>query len=266
MKTISRIIRHGHKQTVKNHKTGTEAGLDKSKIYLIKDYAQKIYLQNKGAYKIDAASLPRNHDTSKIISEELRSISNNVSGPNIDERLAPFTGKNGETVLISSELPEIWGKAEKEYQTVEGIEKEDRGMLAWAKYGLDKKTDGITLKESAYRIGDYILENILEENDQIIGVSNSGFIEPFMYATLDMIEGKDKSPVEYFYETGGAVKPLEGLDIIYQKGYSIANMVLPTKKIVSVDIDILKEQKEWLKKYSVLEEVKENGFKMETNV
>ena len=257
-----RIIRHGPKQPVEKHVSGIESKLDDKKEYKIRQFARSIANQGE-VFQVDSPEMQRNYSTAKIIVDELQTIGKNVHGPNIDNRIAPFAGEDGNIVFVSSEMPLIWGAAEADFQTIEGVAKEDRGMYAWLSYGLDNKSDGISLRESAYRIGAYIFDQIQKYNqggtaDFFLGISNSGFIEPHLYLTLDLIEGKEIEPIERFHKLGGATKPLEGFQINYQKKSPTANLILPDKTIVLVDIEVFREQLQWLDKYGITNEVIKN--------
>lgn len=259
-------IRHGVKQRVgdtpqfKKHITGTEATLDQFKIYLIENFARKISKDENTYVATYAPANPRNFDTAKIIRDTISSDGKKVEGVFIDERVSPFAGKKGKLVFMSSQLPPIWGNAEEKYQTLEGVTTENRGLYAWAEWGMDKVTDGISFREIAYRKGDFLLEKIDEFNQgsnlsTIVAISNSGFIEPAMWATLDMIEQKGKSPIDYFFETGQAVKFLEGLKFNYIRGESTYTMIMPNGKTKKIGLEILQEQKNWVKNYGIADKV-----------
>jgi broad specificity phosphatase PhoE len=239
------IIRHGPKEIVEAHTTGREASLDDSLRYVIHNYAKNLSETLTGDVDVDSLALSRNYKTAEIIADELRDTGMKVNGPTIDDRLGAFVGENGEMNLLSPDLPKIWGDAEKNYQNVAGVAKEDRGMYAWAEYGLDRAEGGISLRELACRMGQYVLETIEKDLDTVVAISNSGFIEPFMYVTLDMIEQLDKTAVEYFFETDGAVRPLEGITITSYDGETV-EMTLPNGETIQFSKDVLREQVESL--------------------
>jgi hypothetical protein len=237
------IIRHGPKEVVEAHVTGREADLDESMKYVVHDYARNLSNDLYGKVGVDSLALPRNYKTAEIIVDGLRDNGLDVMGPTIDERLGAFVGKDGEENILSPELPRIWGEAEKNYQDIEGVRKEDRGMFAWAEYGLDLAENGMCLRDIAHRMGKYVLDTLEKDIDSVIAVSNSGFIEPFVYVTLDMIEKEGKTAVDYFYETDGAIRPLEGIRITSENGETL-EMILPNGEIIEVDKEILEEQAE----------------------
>ena len=163
-------------------------------------------------------------------------------------------------------MTKIWGEAEKKYQNEKGIKKEDRGLYAWALHGFDNDKGGISFRELGYRIGDSILDNLElddmnENHSHTFGISNSGFIEQFIYATLDMAEQKGKTPVDYFHETRGAIQPLKGIHITYTPKTKNFGIVLPDNSTKIIETDILKDQREWLREYGKAYEVKQLRIK-----
>jgi hypothetical protein len=241
------IIRHGPKQAGK-HVTGTEADLDPSQVGAILAYADNYAGITTGPIEVCTPTVPRNLHTAEHIHDELGDrVSKELV---IDDRLSAFVDSCN---LLPPALPRIWGEAEKAYQDRKGVRKEDRGMYAWAEIGLDQGSDGITLREVAYRIGSFILDKLHSPTPNIIGISHSGFIEPFIYATLDMMDPAPKTPVEYFHQTGGAIEPLKGVCVYADVDRTV--LVLPDQTERTLDLDILRRQRSWLHDHGKAEDI-----------
>ena len=257
-----RLIRHGPKESVDKHTTGEEAKIDSLAVKFIEKYANKLADDITDIlFIIDTLILTRNLETAKIIAQTLKSKGKRVTGPVIDDRLGAFLEKGGKVVnILSPKYPEEWGIAEKGHQTLIGRYKEGRGMQRWTEIGLDQDFgDGITLREVGCRVGEWVFDNIQNFKDnkenatQRIGVSNSGFIEPFLYVILEKIQAK--SAKEAYHFIGGAVAPLKGVTIKYEKGNDYVEMELPNKTNINVGINVLNEQKIWVQHNSKAKQV-----------
>lgn len=264
--TSIKIIRHGPKERIKKHLTGTEAKIDQDRIKFIQDYGDFLYPKYKDIL-LYYGNIARNKETALIIKNKIDFfMPSTVTGYCFSSDLLAPGMINGDSfkLLISSDLPKIWGEAEEKFQTVKGVTKEDRGLYSWASLGIDYKTDGISLRETAYRIGKYVLKNInfyndtdeIVQNDLFLGISNSGFIEFFAYSLIDMVQGKEEHSIKRFYEMNGAIKPLEGVEILYKKHSSTIDVILPnTLQKITAEIDMLKEQNNWLEKYGEFDQI-----------
>jgi hypothetical protein len=259
METEIRLIRHGPKATVTSHFTGIEAQLEPSGIPLIEEYARSFMAEREGYYfVVESHRVPRNDATRQIIAKQLIAGGARVES-GIEDKLGPYRGAAGNIILLPPELPKIWGAAEKADQTVECVAKEDRGLYSWANAGMDNDFGtGISLREVAYRLGDYVLKAVefAQRSDSprlVVGISNSGFIEFLNYAILDSLEGS-KPCVERIKETGGALRPLTGLSFFYTKGSDHIDLESGGKKLM-IPGEIFEKQREWLSQYGKAEQV-----------
>ena len=80
-----------------------------------------------------------------------------------------------------------------------------------------------------------------------VGISNSGFIEPFLYATLMEVENRGKSEIDYFFELGGAIEPLKGIKIKCARSANCVKITLPNGKVIHINKEVLGSQRAWLK-------------------
>lgn len=251
------ILRHGPKDLVNSHITGTEANLDESNKYLIHNFFKEYALQkikNKGQIRVNTTSLDRNFKTAEIAVSEIINKGLNCIGPNIEDRLGANVGTKGKIQLLSPELPIAWGESEKNYQTSQGVRKEDRGLYSWINdFGFDFSDNGISLREVAYRISSFVLDSLnLYDNGGLtsfdVSISNSGYIEPFVYLLLED-QLINTSPDKILKLTGGALQPISGIKINYFPNSSDFDLHILNGNF-SVSYNFLKkqleEQKNWL--------------------
>jgi len=271
------LLRHGPKNNnPEAHQTGVEALLDPQGINKIISQASELLsdrsyaVRNGFDYSINTfnrirvETTPVNRAIStgnivyKVLSLDPRF---EVPEPIVNELIGsyginPLT--NDAINLSPKSMSGVWGEAKKQ-ETYQGQQGEHCPLYAWCEQGFDnpqagQRDDlGISLREIACRLGTYVFNTLetADEHDLIIAYGHSGDIEPFSYLILEMLEGRDGTDKEAmtrrFRETGGALEPLEGLNISYIPKISGTYSELLR--------DVLKQQAEWFKEYGRSKEV-----------
>ncbi len=281
------LIRHGPKNNDPAvHGTGVEALLDPEKIPEIRAYASRLLRDNpKSRFYIETTPVERAIATGTIIGEELsRAHPRRFVERTIDDMIGSYASHpvTKKAVNLSpGAMSTIWAESKKaeKYKDLQG---EHKPLYAWCEQGFDNpqannpKDPGISLREVACRIGTYMHHRLpkMYAGDVVIAIGHSGDIEPFLYLTLEMLEGKkgeEKDTMEKrFSQTDGALEPLTGL-VITPKNFSDKKYSLSFKEDYECDsercihqcdreisLDIFAQQARWYreegKSYQVLEQ------------
>jgi hypothetical protein len=270
-----RLIRHGPKNNdPQAHQTGVEALLDSQRIHEIITYASdtlnSLDPEVIKKIKVETTLVNRSIVTGGIIHQVLNLDPRFVATPPTIQHLLSPHGKNPITNEIINLSPKAmsykWAEAKKldDYNLLQG---EHKPLYSWCEQGFDNQLamnsndPGFSLREIACRIGAYTAEKILNlgDKDLTIAIGHSGYLEPFLYLILDMLNGGDGTDpitmLKYFQETGGALEPLTGLIIektnsgLYLSHFSGkpgTNLQMVKKPI---SIEIFQQQAKWLKEY-----------------
>ncbi len=224
-----RLIRHGPKNNdPAAHGTGVEALLDPHKIPEIKAYASRLLQEHpESRFYIETTPVERAIATGTIIGEELSKYSRIYVEQTIDDMIGSY-GQHPltkEPVNLSPKaMSKVWAEAKKaeRYGHLQG---EHKPLYAWCEQGFDNpqahnpEDPGISLREVACRIGTYMHHRLpkMYAGDVVVAIGHSGDIEPFLYLTLEMLEGKfgeeKDAMMKRFSQADGALEPLAGLKI-----------------------------------------------------
>ncbi|MCL4415416.1 MAG: hypothetical protein M1365_01750 [Actinobacteria bacterium] len=231
------IVRHGPKNNnAEAHLTGVEASLDPTKMGEIRVFARNFVSRvPKGLIRIDSTPVDRAVATTLVIYQTIvnEGLSSLIQEPKVDSLIGSYEiGLDGKVINLSpAAMSKIWGNAKKE-ESYAYLQGENKPLFAWSEQGFfnpqsENPIDpGISLAEIGWRIGTYvyskhneIIEKGLTKNTLAIG--HSGDIEPWLYLTLAMEEGKDITQnvvmADYFRRTGGALEPLTGVRIVHDQ-------------------------------------------------
>ena len=223
------MIRHGPKNNdPAAHGTGVEALLDPQKIPEIRAYASGLFQKHpESRFYIETTPVERAIATGTIIGEELSAHPRIYVEQTIDDMIGSYGQRplSKKPVNLSPQaMSKVWADAKKaeKYKSLQG---EHKPLYAWCEQGFDNsqannpEDSGISLREVACRIGNYMHHRLpkMYAGDVVIAVGHSGDIEPFLYLTLEMLEGKNAEEkdamMKRFSQTNGALEPLTGLEI-----------------------------------------------------
>jgi len=269
------LIRHGPKNNNPGaHGTGVEALLDQERIPEIRAYASCLFQEHpESRFYIETTPVERAIVTGTIIGEELSKHPRIYVEQTIDDMIGsygqhPLTKKP--VNLSPQAMSEVWAKT-KNSERYGHLQGEHKPLYAWCEQGFDNpqaqnpEDPGISLREVACRIGNYIHHRLpkMYAGDVVVAIGHSGDIEPFLYLTLEMLEGKNgeekDAMMKRFSQTDGALEPLTGLDITPQdlsnQKYSLSFkedsgcegercIHWPNREIA---LDIFKQQARWYK-------------------
>lgn len=270
------LIRHGPKNNDPAvHGTGVEALLDPVKMYQILGYAtrflEEIDCEKIKKISVESTPVERAYVTSQLIAAV---ISLDPRLPSVSSGIQELIGSyaihptSGEAVCLSPlTMTRMWAK-KKEISA----QSEHRPLYSWCEQGFDNpqvnsaEDHGISLREIACRLGSYVWEKIeqSDEKSSTIAIGHSGDIEPFLYLTLEMLEGRDgknhDAMVSWFHRTSGALEPLKGIKI-YEKEKGNYYLLHPVgrpdaqregeiiAKEKPISIEIFQQQAQWFKEY-----------------
>ena len=219
------LINHGSQDNDSEApETGVEALLDLQKISLIHHYAASLHKLQDQLFFVETTPVARALVTGKIIAEELTKAGFPVKHT-IHELIGSYAQQDTKVINLSPfSMQQKWAEAKKVdgYHRLEG---KHQPLYAWCEQGFDNRQarnpqdPGISLREIACRVGTYVYQRLQQAHgsDQIIAIGHSGDIEPFLYLTLEMLQGKNGSAFDAltynFERTGGALEPLQGVVI-----------------------------------------------------
>jgi len=293
-------IRHGPKKDDPNlHLIPGAVTLDEKADQVIRDYANDFIIEispyDITVVNIYSTIVKRASQTAQILYDFLsRQEGLVVKAPRFDS-IGSYINHNGQEINLSSNaMSKEWQRGKQieweEGKYARGIKKEDLPLLLWCQKGFDnhgyfgldlpKGDSGVSLRETAARVGDYILSR-LDENEKCCGatseskadliISHSGDLEPWLFLTLAMIRGHDSSKedymVEMFNHIGGGLMPMEGISVL-DEGYGLVlryhNALsflpdLPNEEPLGKDI--LQEQRRWVKEHGIGDKVLEQRLK-----
>nr|MBI4157179.1 hypothetical protein [Candidatus Woesearchaeota archaeon] len=304
MKHLIKLHRHGPKNNnPEAHQTGVEALLDPEKIPEIKKYALNqlnrdelaglAYNTDTTSIEIETTPIDRSKATGEIVYNTLINYYTGLDeiywpalkitkNPRINELIgsAGINPKTGEAVNLGPRaMSNIWGEAKK-HEDYKHLQGENKPLYAWCRQGFDntqannQSDPGISLREIACRIGTYVYNKFTQtegnQNDRILtlALGHSGDIEPFLYLCLEMQAGRDgKDPeamTKWFKETGGALEPLKGIEILKEKlGLELHYHKTPHNTYLSpIGLEIFQQQAQWFKEYGKSKEVLEQKLRL----
>ena len=231
------LIRHGPKNNDPSlHLIPGAATLDEKADAAIRDYIKQFAksLPSNATIGLYTTIVKRAMQTADIAHDEFNRLGFSVSSPQVDS-IGSYVNDNGTERNLSSHLMSLeWQKGKdaewKAGTYARGINKEDLPMMLWCEKGFDNPQysglnlpdydSGISLREIAARVGDYILQRITNQKgkDADLVIQHSGDIEPWLILTLAMISGHDSTQPGYMQrmlpKIGGGLNPLTGIKII----------------------------------------------------
>jgi hypothetical protein len=132
-----------------------------------------------------------------------------LGGKFVENMLSPLVqlkDTRAQVNLLPAEMTRLWDNAVKDKDTYHWLGYEQRPLWAWCKVGFDNTFNdtGISLREMACRTGSFVHQrveeykashaNIESPHDPVqydFAISNTGFIEPWMYLTIAMSQESD---------------------------------------------------------------------------
>ncbi len=280
---ILELIRHGPKNNdPAAHQTGVEAQLDPGQIYKILQYAanslERMHHEKIQKAVVETTPVPRAYVTGKLITA-LFSLDPHFQSTegSVDDLIGSYgiNSTNGDAINLSpAAMSKVWADAKKadKYGHLQG---EHKPLYAWCEQGFDNpqahnpEDPGISLREIACRVGTYVYGKIQRKEEKVstIAIGHSGDIEPFLYLTLEMMEGRDgttpDSFIKHFQSTAGALEPLAGLGLEYISSWDSWQIRYPVGKpgyshgSWMVGVEIFQQQAQWFKEYGKSRQVLE---------